>query len=365
MYPDLVYQIALTRIPQIGPVQARLLLSRLSLREIFSAKEHVLEKIEGIGQIRAASIRQFRQFAEVEAEIRFIGRHHIQPLFFTDNNYPQRLLHCYDAPLLLYYKGATDLNCPRALSIVGSRRVTDYGRQVTCNLIRDIAGEPTLIVSGLAYGIDAVAHREALVQSLPTVAVLAHGLDRIYPPVHTGLAKEILTSGGGLLTEFCSNTSPDRFNFPKRNRVVAGLTDGTVVIETALRGGSMITAELACDYHRDVFAVPGRLNDRRSAGCNELIRSQKAHLYTNASIMTDVIGWKKRSASDQPSPVLFADAGPDELAVINLLRQKPLLQIDEISYCTGLDFSRIAAAILTLELQNRVISLPGKRYRLS
>jgi len=365
MYPDIVYQIALTRIPQIGPVQARFLLARLSLREIFTVSEHVLEKIEGVGRVRAASIRQFRQFAEVEAELRFMERHRIRALFFTDQDYPQRLLHCYDAPLLLYYKGSADLNNNRSLSIVGSRRVTDYGQQMTKDLIRNLAGEPTLIVSGLAYGIDALAHREALVHGLPTVAVLAHGLDRIYPGVHAGLARDMLANGGGLLTEFPSNTLPDRYNFPQRNRVVAGLTDATVVIETALRGGSMITADLAWDYHREIFAVPGRITDKRSAGCNELIRSNKAHLYTDADTLCNIIGWHAAAGPAPATPCLFPDPGPDELAVINLLREKPLLQVDEISFMTGLDFSRVAGAILTLELQNRVLSLPGKRYRLS
>jgi DNA processing protein len=365
MYPDIIYQIALTRIPQIGPVQARLLLSRLSLREIFTAGEYFLEKIEGIGPIRAASIRQFKQFACIEKELRFIERHNIRALFFTDKDYPQRLLHCYDAPLLLYYKGDADLNCHRSLSIVGSRRVTDYGQQVTKELIRDLAAQRTLIVSGLAYGIDALAHKEAMEQGLPTVGVLAHGLDRIYPGVHAGLARDMLRNGGGLLTEFTSNTLPDRYNFPQRNRVVAGLTDATIVIETALRGGSMITANLAWDYHREIFAVPGRLTDKRSAGCNELIRSNKAHLYTDAASLCEAIGWHDPKEKRSPAPDLFPDAGPEETAVINLLREKPLLQVDQISFMTGMDFSRVASAILTLELQNRVVSLPGKRYRLS
>src|SRR6185436_6914316 len=260
-----------------------------SAKNIFQAKKKELGVIENVGLIRATGIKAFNDFAQAEEEIRFMEKYKLQPLFLTDEKYPQRLLHCYDSPTLLYYRGNADLNASRVISIIGTRGNTDYGKQVTEKLIAELKEANVLVVSGLAFGIDAIAHRSALQNDLETVAVLAHGMHTIYPRQHKLLAKEIMHQGG-LLTEFRKDDKPDRHNFPKRNRIVAGMADVTVVIETAIKGGSMITAELANNYNRDVFALPGRTTDLKSTGCNYLIQNNKAVLFTDAKELLESLG---------------------------------------------------------------------------
>ena len=299
MRDSLLYQIALTLIPNIGPVQAKILLQHYSPEEIFRAKRTSLEKLEGIGGVRANNIKAFDNFSIAEEEIAFIEKYKITPLFISDENYPQRLLNCYDSPTLLYYRGEADLNSSKIISVIGTRSNTDYGKQMTELLIKELAPFSIVVVSGLAYGIDAIAHKSAIKNNLPTIGVLAHGLDQIYPLQHAGLAKEMAKNSGGILTEFRSNTKPDKHNFPIRNRIVAGMSDATIVVETGLKGGSIITAELANGYNKDVFAVPGKVTDSKSAGCNHLIKSNKAVLLTDAADLIAYMGWKKRQKSSR------------------------------------------------------------------
>jgi len=366
MQEELLYQLALTLVPQIGDVQAKILVQHLgSASAIFKASLHSLEAVEGIGTIRAKAIKSFRDFDTAETELAFIEKHNITPLFLTDAAYPKRLLHCYDAPTLLFYKGTADLNAAKIVAIVGTRTNTDYGKAFTEKLVQDLAAQNILIVSGLAYGIDAFAHKAALKNGLPTVGVVGHGLDKIYPHAHTNLAKEMIQAGGGLLTEFFSGTKPDKHNFPLRNRVVAGLADATVVVETLVSGGSMITAKLADAYNRDVFAVPGRTVDARSAGCNYLIQHNKAILLTEASQLLDVMGWvESKKAKPKTQRTLFVELTEDEKKIVALLQQKEAVHLDEININSGLSSSAAAAAILNLELQNIVASLPGKMLKL-
>lgn len=366
MHDELLYQLALTQVPQVGDVQAKLLVQQLGCaRAVFQAPTHMLEKIEGIGTIRARAIKAFRDFDSAEKEIAFIEKHEITPLFLTDTAYPQRLLHCYDAPTLLFYKGTADLNTSKIISIVGTRTNTDYGKSFTEKLVHDLAEQNILIVSGLAYGIDAFAHKAALKAQLPTVGVVGHGLDKVYPYAHTALAKEMIQQGGGLLTEFFSGTKPDKHNFPLRNRVVAGLADATVVVETLVNGGSMITAKLADAYNRDVFAVPGRTIDARSAGCNYLIQHNKAILLTDAKELLNVMGWAETKKSKPKSQrILFIELTEEEKKIVALLQEKEAVHLDEINISSGLSSSAAAAAILNLELQNIVASLPGKMLKL-
>ena len=294
MHSELVYQLALTLIPNIGPVQAKILLQQFDVAEIFKAKKGELERIEGIGTIRAESIKSFTGFSKAEDEIAFIEKYKIKPLFITDKDYPKRLLNCYDSPTLLYYKGEADLNSGKIIAVIGTRNHTEYGKQVTEELIRELTEQNVVVVSGLAYGIDAIAHKAAVKNNLKTVGVLGHGLDQVYPSQHTGLAKEMLRAGGGLLTEFRSKTKPDKHNFPTRNRIVAGMSDATIIIETGIKGGSMITAELANNYNKDVFAYPGRVNDGKSAGCNYLIKNNKAVLLTDAQELIELMNWDEK-----------------------------------------------------------------------
>ena len=366
MHSEIVCQLALTLIPNIGPVQARILLQYYDVTDIFNAKKRELEKIEGIGAIRAEAIKSFMDFAKAEQEIAFIEKYKIKPLFITDSNYPKRLLNCYDPPTLLYYKGESDLIHDKIVAIIGSRNHTEYGKQLTEELVRQLADQHAMVVSGLAFGIDALAHKAAVKNNLKTIGVLAHGLDQVYPSQHTSLAKDMLRAGGGLLTEFRSRTKPDKHNFPTRNRVVAGMCDATIIIETGIKGGSMITAELANSYNKDVFAYPGRVNDGKSAGCNYLIKNNKAVLLTDAQELIEIMNWEERKKPlIKKQKELFIELSPEEKLILEILKQKNSVHIDEINLKSGLSSSSVAAAILNLELQNVVLSLPGKLYQIA
>jgi DNA processing protein len=266
---------------------------------------------------------------------------------------------------LLFYKGNADLNASRIVSIVGTRNHTVYGKSFTEKLVKDLAGENVLIVSGLAFGIDAIAHKAALKYGLPTVGAVGHGLDIIYPSENKGLAKEMVQEEGGIISEFFSGTKPDKHNFPLRNRIVAGLADATIVVETAVKGGSMITAKLADSYNRDVFAVPGRVDDSKSKGCNYLIQYNKAILLTDAKQLMQVMGWEEKKKENAPrQKELFIELSAEEKQVVQLIKEKDVVHIDEINLKSGLNSSTIAAAILNLELQNIIATLPGKMYKL-
>ncbi len=365
MDSQLFHQLALTLVPNIGDVQAKILVNHFgNASSVFKAKKSELEKMEGIGEVRARSIRDFDEFDLAEQEIKFIEKYAIKTLFLTDEHYPKRLLNCYDSPTLLFYKGAADLNASKIIAVVGTRSNTDYGKQFTEKLIKDLSEQNIVIVSGLAHGIDAIAHKAALKNSLSTVGVVGHGLDKVYPPENTNLAKDMVKSEGGILSEFFSGTKPDKHNFPLRNRVVAGLSDATVVIETNIKGGSMITAKLADAYNRDVFAVPGRTTDKASSGCNHLIKYNKAILLTDADELLDVLGWKEKKKEKKQQKELFIELSAEEKQIVQILQEKELVHIDEINLQSGLTSSTAAAAILNLELQNVITSLPGKMYKL-
>jgi DNA processing protein len=364
MHSELLYRLALTLVPNIGDVQAKLLVQHYgSASAVFKANRSELEKLEGMGEVRASSITRFKDFSDAEKELVFIEKYKIQPLFLTDDTYPRRLLNCYDPPTILFYKGAADLNTARVLSVVGTRRQTEYGRHFTEQLIGDLAGEGVLVVSGLAIGIDGIAHKAALKHRLPTVGVVGHGLDKIYPREHTRLAREMILDGGGILTEFFSGTEPDKHNFPQRNRIVAGISNATVVIETEVKGGSMITAKLAASYNRDVFALPGRITDKMSGGCNHLIQHNIASLFTGAKDLLEMLGWSDQQKKTRPQKELFIELSADERKILDLLQQKEAAHIDEINIQSGLSSSAVAAALLNLELQNVIVGMPGKMYK--
>ncbi len=366
MYPDLLYQIALTLVPNIGDVHAKSLIAVYGdAHSIFKAKQKDLEKIEGIGTVRAKSIKAFSSFDSSEEEIRFLERNNITPIFINDDNYPKRLLNCYDSPALLYYRGNADLNSSKIVSIVGTRNNSDYGKAVCEKLVEELQHENILIVSGLAFGIDTIAHKAALKHNLQTVGVVAHGLDRIYPAQNKGLAEQ-MTTQGGILTDFISNTNPDKQNFPRRNRIVAGICDALVVVESSEKGGSLITAELGNSYNKDVFAVPGKVTDPKSTGCNYLIKNNKALLITCANDLLEIMGWKPNlKILPKKQRELFIELTPDEKVITGILQQQETIQIDELYLKSGLSSSAVASALLMLEMQNVVISLPGKIYKLS
>lgn len=365
MNNDLLYQIALTLVPQIGDVHAKALIGLYGdAQSVFNARKKELEKIEGIGAVRARSIKAFSDFTSAEEEIKFIDRYKISALFITDDRYPQRLLHCFDSPALLYYRGTADLNSSRIIAIVGTRNNSSYGKSVCEELIAGLKTTQALIVSGLAFGIDTIAHKAALKNNLETVAVLAHGLDRIYPDPNKTLAKQ-MTEQGGLLTDYISNTNPDKQNFPRRNRIVAGICDALVVIESSKKGGSLITAELGNGYNKDVFAVPGRTTDSKSEGCNYLVKNNKAALICTADDLLAFMNWQeKEKPASKKQRELFIELTADEKSVVALLQKQESLQIDELYFKSGMSSSALAAALLSLEMQSVVIALPGKIYKL-
>ncbi len=367
MRADLLHQLALTLVPNIGDVHAKILVQHFGdAPSIFKTKVSQLEKIEGIGTVRARSIKHFNDFATAEKELQFIEKFKIKTFFLNDKDYPQRLLNCYDSSTLLFYKGIADLNVSKIVAIVGTRSNTDYGKLFTEKLVKDLSAQNILVVSGLAFGIDAFAHKAALKNNLKTVGIVGHGLDKIYPTEHTALAKDMIKDDGGILTEFFSGTKPDKHNFPLRNRLVAGISDATVVVETSIKGGSMITAKLADAYNRDVFAVPGRTTDKNSGGCNYLIKHNKAILLTDAEELIDVMGWadKKSKVKSKSQRDLFIEMTAEEKIVVQLLQEKDAVAIDAINLQSGLSSSSVAAAILNLEFQGVVASLPGKMYKL-
>ena len=365
MNNDLLYQVALTQVPHIGDVHAKALIKVYGdAASVFKAPKKQLEHIEGIGSVRANSIKHFTDFKTCEEEIAFIEKYKVTPLFINHKDYPQRLLNCYDSPALLYYRGSEDLNKNRIISIVGTRNHSAYGKLVCEKLVEDLKEMNVLILSGLAFGIDTIAHKAALKNSLSTVGVMAHGLDRIYPPENKSLAKQMIERGG-LLTDFKSGTNPDKQNFPRRNRIVAGMCDALVVIESAKRGGSLITAELANSYNKDVFAIPGRATDTKSEGCNYLVKTNKASLVTGAEDLLDMMNWKEKEKPPvKKQRELFIELSPAEITLTGILQQKESCSIDELYLKSGLSSSEAAQALLMLEMQGIIAAMPGKMYRL-
>ena len=363
---SLLHQIALTLIPGVGSVNSRLLLKHFgSAEDLFKAKKSQLLAIPGIGEKTAQSILQHDFFKRAEQELDFVEKYKIRTFFYTSEDYPKRLKNCFDAPVLLYYKGNADLNNSRIVSIVGTRNATQYGKELTNALVEELKKHDVLVVSGLAYGIDAMAHKACLKHDIATVGVVGHGLDRIYPAQHRSLAEKMVTQGG-LLTEFPSQTNPDRENFPKRNRIVAGLADATVIVEASLTGGALITAELANSYNRDVFSFPGNVNEEFSAGCNFLIKTNRANLITSAKDLEYLLNWTSfEPREDKKQLSMMLNLSPDEKKIVDVLVAKGQTGIDDISIETQLPQSKLAITILGLEMQGILIALPGKAYKLA
>ena len=364
---DLTYQIGLTLLNGVGDILAKNLVAYCgSAEQVFKTNQTQLEKIPGIGSYTATAIIKSKTVLErAEREIKFIEANSITPLFFTDKNFPQRLKNCSDSPVMLYYKGNADLNTEKIVAVVGTRTPSVYGKQMTEKLIEELVASGCLVVSGLAYGIDISAHKASLDQGLNTVGVLAHGLDRIYPSVHSNYAERMI-SQGGLLTEFMSETNPDRENFPKRNRIVAGMCDALVVVESKRGGGSLITATIANSYNKDIFAFPGKANDILSEGCNGLIKSNKASLLESAADLLYIMNWnqevKKKKTNQIP---LLINLSEEEQLIIKLFDSKNQIHIDEICNLTNFTISKTSAHLLQLEFSNLIKSLPGKMYQLN
>jgi DNA processing protein len=363
---QLKYRIALTLLTGVGDILARNLVSYCgSVEAVFQNKKAHLEKIPGIGPAIAQSISKGADFKKAEEETQFVKKYNIRALFYLDEDYPSRLKHCPDAPVLLYYKGNADLNHQRIVSVVGTRNASDYGKMVCEKLVEDLVPHNVLVISGMAYGIDICAHKISVKNGIPTVGVMAHGLDRIYPAVHNSTARQMMDLGG-LVTEFTSGTIPDRENFPKRNRIIAGLSDAVVVIEAAKKGGALITADIANSYNRDVFAVPGKLDMKFSEGCNNLIKTNRAHLLESAADISYIMRWdqveKKTSRPVQKS--LFVNLNNDEKIIIETLTVTGSLDIDSLTAKVSMPLSKVSAVLLGLEFSGYIRSLPGKVYQI-
>jgi DNA protecting protein DprA len=311
---DLKFRIALTLLDGVGSVTARNLVSYCgSVEAVFKEKKKNLERIPGIGPVTAEKIVSGQPFSRAEEECAFIEKHHIKPLFYLDKDFPSRLKNCTDAPVMLYYKGTSNLNHHRMIALVGTRNASDYGKQVTEKMVEELKAYDVIIVSGLAYGIDITAHKAALKYNMETIGVLAHGLDRIYPALHKSTAEKMMEQGG-LLTEYMTCTRPDRENFPQRNRIVAGMCDAVVIIEAAKTGGALITADIANSYNRDVFAVPGRTIDTYSLGCNHFIKTNKAALVESATDIAEMMQWNiaNKPAEKPKQRKLFVELSEEE-----------------------------------------------------
>jgi DNA processing protein len=361
----LIYKIALTLVKSVGHITAKNLLAHFGDAEsIFKASKADLMQVTGVGLATATQLLETEALRDAGNQLKFLEKHKIQVLFFTDHSYPRRLRDCPDAPILLYYKGTADLNHPRIVSIVGTRRATEYGKMLCRQLAETLRPYNVLIVSGLAYGIDVAAHKESLANEIQTIGVLGHGLDRIYPHLHKGIAHKMLQQGG-LLTEFPLDTIPDKENFPKRNRIIAGISDVTVVVEATSKGGALITADIAGSYNRDVFAFPGRTTDEYSQGCNFLIKTNRAGLLNHARDLVYYLGWEDTLVKPLSNQLkLPVGLSAEELSIVQVLQQAPAM-VDEIAIKTALQQSKLAIHLLSLEIQGVLTSLPGNVYRLN
>ena len=362
MKEDLLYKIAITQIPMVGAVTARILISYCGgVEAVFRAKKRELVKIPGVGEVVADHVVNQDVLAPAERELLFMEQHGIRPLFYLDKDYPARLKPHRDSPVMLYYKGEADLNAARTVAIVGTRLPSHHGIAFCETLVEELKPFGVTVVSGLAFGIDITAHRKCLEVETPTIAALGHGLDRIYPGQHRQVAARMIHNGG-LITEYPSGTEPDREHFPMRNRIIAGLSDAIIVVESGISGGSIITAKMANGYNKDVFAVPGKPGERTAQGCNHLIKTNQAHLLESAADLAYIMRWEETGVAASIQPQLFLELDEQEQLIVNLLNERAELGIDALTFECRISHSEMAALLIGLEFKGAIRSLPGKRY---
>lgn len=370
MNKEIVFSIALSKLKGLSVLNARILLDAMgSASEIFAHRKDILQMIPHASQRLQDALNHVDDVIDAaKKEVEFIEKNRIKALTLDSNEYPQRLKECEDAPLVLYLCGDTDLNRQRVISIIGTRKCSEYGREVCRHFISEFKRyyPDTLIVSGLAYGIDICAHRSALGNGMDTIGVLAHGLDTIYPSMHRATAADMVHQGGGLLTEYTTNTKPDKMNFVQRNRIVAGISDACIVVESSAKGGSLITAELASNYNREVFAFPGRIYDECSAGCNNLIKRHQATLLTSVEDLIEAMGWHNPLAESHKKSVqqeLFPELNEEEAVLVNTLKNVDDKHINQIVIDSNIPYSRASMILFDLEMRGIVKALGGARYK--
>lgn len=361
-----LYNIAITEISGVGILRAKSLISTFGSAEaIFKESNKALLAVPFIGPSLANGVSDKKILRKAEQEINFADKYGIKVLFYKNADYPKRLLSCDDSPLILFYKGNADLNKDKSVAFVGTRSASSYGRGFCKDFIGKLKDRiPDVItVSGLAMGIDTEAHKSSLDNNIPTVGVLAHGLDRIYPPSNRDLA-ERMVANGGLITEFLSGSTPERENFPRRNRIVAGMTDATIVVESRLRGGSLITATIADSYNRDVFAVPGKSSDVLSSGCNWLIKNRRASMIESIDDFMKEMNWdEERAVKDDKQLKLFVSLTKEEEVIYNIIGDGKIVGIDDIVASSEITASKVAGLLLNLEFNDLIECLPGKMYK--
>ncbi len=359
---ELFYLLALQRVEGVGDVMAKKLITHCgSADAVFSTKSAQLAAIDGVGSMLLKNIKDKTVFDKATAEMQFIKHNNIKVAYFQDVDYPERLKQCIDGPLLLFSSGAIDLKNRKIISIVGTRQITSYGIDFCRKFMEDLAPLDPVIVSGFAYGVDIVAHQLAIELNLQTIGVVAHGLNQIYPKTHKKYVAKV-EENGGFMTEFWSSSNPDKENFVRRNRIVAGMSEATIVIESADRGGSLITANMANDYNRDVFAVPGRVTDKYSQGCNNLIKTQKANVLTSAADLVYILNWEVQKQVKPVQKQLFVTLDDDEQLVYDYLVRTGKEVMDIIALHCDFPIYRISGLLLNMELKGLVRPLPGKLF---
>tara|TARA_B100001173_G_C16029993_1_gene566167 strand:+ start:3038 stop:4153 length:1116 start_codon:yes stop_codon:yes gene_type:complete len=369
MNQETLYRIALIQIPGIGSLYAKLLTEYFgSAKKLFGATRAELCEIPGVGKVLLSTLcnRVIKKnvLLRAEKEIQFTHQHGIKIFSYSDKSYPSKLKECDDGPFLLYYKGSQALNKLKIIAVVGARKATPYGEDLTRKIISELQGQNVIIVSGLAYGIDSYAHKFSLQYHVPTVGVLGHGLDKIYPQKNREMAKQMLDKGG-LLSEFMSQTNPERENFPKRNRIIAGMADATVLIEAATKGGSLITANIANSYGRDVFAVPGRSIDVYSSGCNSLIKSNRAALIESGEDIIREMNWiKEPQVKPKESQHLFNQFTGEEDKIMKIIQKKGLVSKEQIAITLNKNVQMVSESLFNLELNGVIKALPGNSYQI-
>lgn len=363
---ELFYTLALMRTDGIGDISAKKLLSHFgSAENIFKASKKELDKVFRITQNSIAEIHNKTTFKAAENEVLFLEKNRLKIYFYQDENYPDRLKHCADAPVLLFGSGNINLENTKILSIVGTRNITAYGTSFCKKFIEDLAVLNPVIVSGFALGTDICAHLSALENNLQTVGVLAHGLNQIYPKSHKKYIRQ-MEENGGFLTEFWSDSNPDKENFVRRNRIVAGLSDATIVIESAAKGGSLITANLANDYSREVFAVPGKTTDTYSQGCNNLIKTQRANLLSSVADLVYMLNWDVKSKKQKTvQKQLFVSLNQEQQKIYDYLLKNQKEQLDSIARDCNIPIYKTASVLLDMELKGVIRPLPGKQFELA
>ena len=359
---ELFHLLALQQVEGVGDIMAKKLINHCGSAEaVFKTKTSQIAAIDGIGSILLKNLKNKLVFEKAEQELQFIKLNEIKVSYFQDENYPDRLKHCIDGPVLLFTSGKIDLKNKKIISIVGTRQITSYGMEFCRKLIEDLAPLDPVIVSGFAYGVDIFAHQLAMEHDLQTIGVVAHGLNQIYPKTHKKYVAKV-EQNGGFMTEFWSSSNPEKENFVRRNRIVAGISEATIVIESAERGGSLITANIANDYNRDVFAVPGRTTDKYSQGCNNLIKTQKANLLTSAADLVYILNWDIESKIKPIQKQLFVTLENDEQKVYDYLLKNGKELMDIIALRCDFPIYKISGMLLNMELKGVIRPLPGKLF---